>query len=141
MRSLPFAVPVLASLLVAGLAVPALSQPKPPPPAPSLTALRPIAHGLWELREKGSQAAPQRICVRDPMALVQVRHGAAACSRFVIENLEKRGTVYYTCPGAGHGQTSIRVESPQLLQIESQGIADQSPFNFSYEARFAGACR
>lgn len=128
---------MLAAILLAGLAVPALSQSGAPP----LLALKTIDLGMWELQEKGSKAAPRRVCVRDPMLLMQVRHGTSVCSRFVIENLEKRGTVYYTCPGAGHGQTAIRIESSKLFQLNSQGIADQSPFNISYEARYAGACR
>ena len=128
---------ILSAIFLAVLAVPAFSQAGGPP----LTALRSVQHGLWELQEKGSKAPPQRVCARDPMQLVQVRHGATACSRFVVENLPTRGTVYYTCPGAGHGQTTIRVESPKLIQLDSQGIADKSPFNASYEGRYAGVCR
>jgi len=110
------------------------------PPAPPLAALKGIAHGLWELREKGDAVPPQKICVRDPMLLMQLRHGTAVCSRFVVDNQAKRGTVYYTCPGAGHGQSTIRVESAKLFQLDSQGIADQSPFDYSYEGRQVGAC-
>ncbi|MBB5687036.1 hypothetical protein [Sphingobium boeckii] len=137
MRSVRFPARLSASIVLAAVSLPASSQPAPPP----LAALKSIEHGLWELQEKGSKAAPQRLCVRDPMMLMQVRHGASVCSRFVVENAQTRGTVYYTCPGAGHGQTSIRVESPRLFQLDSQGIIDKSPFNASYEGRFAGVCR
>lgn len=108
--------------------------------AAGLPALAAIEKGLWELRERGSNAQPRRICVADPVALMQVRHGSSACSRFVIDNQSKRATVHYTCPGAGHGRTTIRVETSRLIQIESQGIADNSPFNFTYEGRHAGKC-
>ncbi len=40
----------------------------------------------------------------------------------------------------GSGRTTIRVETPRLVQIETQGIADQSPFAFSAEARRIGTC-
>jgi hypothetical protein len=79
--------------------------------------------------------------VADPDALIQIQHGPGACSRFVIDSQPNRATVHYTCPGAGHGRTIIRVENPRVIQIESQGIANNAPFNVSYEGRHAGACR
>jgi len=109
--------------------------------APDLPALRTIERGLWELRERGASAAPRKVCVADPAMLMQVQHGAGVCSRFVIDSQPNRATVHYTCPGAGHGRTTIRVETGRVLQIESQGIANNAPFNVSYEARHAGACR
>jgi hypothetical protein len=108
--------------------------------APALQALRGVERGQWELRERGAAGATKKVCVADPISLIQVRHGATACSRFVIDNQAKRATVHYTCPGAGHGRTTIRVESPTLIHIESQGIASNAPFNLSYEARRTGAC-
>lgn len=109
--------------------------------APGIKALQGVARGQWELRERGSTAAPRKICIAEPVALTQIRHGGTVCSRFVIDNQPKRATVHYTCPGAGHGRTTIRVESNALLQIESQGIANNAPFNTSYEARRLGACQ
>lgn len=118
-------------------AAPAAWQPAR---APGLPALNGIERGMWELRERGSNAAPRRMCVADPSALIQIRHGGAGCSRFVIENKPDRATVHYTCPGSGHGRTTIRVETSRLIQVESQGIADDSPFNVSLEGRRTGAC-
>lgn len=108
--------------------------------APDLPALSGIERGMWELRERGSSAPPRRICVADPLALMQVEHGGAACSRFVIDSQPRRATVHYTCPGAGHGRTTIRIETGRLIQLDSQGIADNSPFDFSYEGRRTGSC-
>lgn len=131
-RASLFRYALLSAASLAGAAAPAN--------APSLPALGVIERGMWELRERGSSASPRRICVSDPVALMQVRHGASACSRFVIDSQPKRATVHYTCPGAGHGRTTIRVETSRLIQIESQGIADDSPFNFAYEGRYTGKC-
>lgn len=111
-----------------------------PAQAPGLPALAGIEKGMWEMRSRGSSAQPRRICVADPAALIQIRHGATACSRFVIDSQADRATVHYTCPGAGHGRTTIRVETGRLIQIQSQGIAENSPFDFSYEGRRVGNC-
>ena len=42
--------------------------------------------------------------------------------------------MHYTCPGAGHGRTSIRSETNRLVQIDTQGIADGKPFSQAIEA-------
>ena len=123
--------------LLAGSAAPAGQNDRPS----DLPALRGIERGLWELRVRGSTVAPRKLCVADPAMLVQIQHGGGTCSRFVIDSQPNRATIHYTCPGAGHGRTSIRVETSHILQIESQGIANNAPFNVSYEARHAGACR
>lgn len=108
---------------------------------PGVSALTKLEHGLWELSERGSKAPPRRICLSDPLVLTQLRHSGRACSRFVIENQPDRATLHYTCPGAGHGRTTIRVETPRLAQIDTQGIAESSPFEARFEGRFVGRCR
>jgi hypothetical protein len=49
--------------------------------------------------------------------------------------------VSYQCIGAGKGRTDIRVETPRLVQIDAQGIADGAPFALSLEGRRTGDCR
>jgi hypothetical protein len=49
-------------------------------------------------------------------------------------------TVHYTCPGSGHGRTTIRKETNRLVQIDTQGIASGSPFSRTFEARRGGSC-
>jgi hypothetical protein len=127
--------PVLLSLAV--LAVPVSGQPDP---APRLTALAKLEPGQWMLRTRGHASETRSICVTDAAILLQPRHGGAACSRFVIANDDRAATVHYTCPGAGHGRTTLRVENPRLIQIESQGIAEKEPFAFDMEGRRTGAC-
>lgn len=127
--------PLFASLLLLA----AIAAPAQPARAPIL-ALGAIEPGQWELRAPGARAAERSLCVADPAVLLQLRHPGAACSRFVIDNQPQSTTVHYTCPGAGHGRTTIRVETSQLVQIDSQGIADNAPFAMSYEGRRTGAC-
>ena len=118
---------------MAALAVPAVAQ------APELAMLGSLQRGGWELRirEDGSR---QQLCVRSGIELIQVRHSQNNCSRYVVEDEATRVTVQYTCPGHGYGRTTIRKESGQLVQLESQGIIDGRPFAFVAEGRRTGSC-
>jgi hypothetical protein len=109
------------------------------PQGQTLAALASIEGGEWQLKSKET-GETKSMCLGDVKALLQVRHGRANCSRFVIANGPKASTVHYTCPGAGHGRTTIRVETPRLIQIESQGIANNAPFDLLYEGRRTGTC-
>lgn len=108
--------------------------------APQLTALSVIESGQWVLRAPTPGAPPRSMCLGDARALLQLQHPTAACSRFVIANDPRTATVHYTCPGAGHGRTTIRVETPRLIHIDSQGIANNAPFDWTLEGRRTGAC-
>lgn len=105
---------------------------------PSLPALATLQTGLWQLRAEGE--APRNICVADPHSLIQLRHRTAACTRLVIASEKSSATVHYSCPGAGWGRTTLRVETPRLARIDSQGIADNEPFAFTAQARRIGPC-
>lgn len=109
-----------------------------PAQAPRFAALAPVQQGQWVLRD--TSGARSSVCVRDPASLFQMRHRGAQCSRFVIENGPSSATVHYTCPGSGHGRTTITVETPRLLRIESGGIEGGQPFAIELEARRSGAC-
>jgi len=121
-----------ASALAGATAVPAQ--------APSLAMLDGLEKGSWQLRERGSDAVLQTFCVGDARRMIQIQHPRANCSRYIIEDTPKSVTVHYTCPGAGHGRTSIRSETNRLVQIDTQGIADGKPFSQAIEARRAGPC-
>lgn len=123
---------LLASALAGATAVPAQ--------APSLAMLDGLEKGSWQLRERGSDAVLQTVCVGDARRMIQIQHPRANCSRYIIEDTPKSVTVHYTCPGAGHGRTSIRNETNRLVQIDTQGIADGKPFSQAIEARRAGPC-
>jgi len=107
---------------------------------PQLTALSTIESGQWVLRSTTPGAPPKTFCLGDARLLLQLQHPAASCSRFVIANDARSATVHYTCPGAGHGRTTISVETPRLIHVDSQGIANNAPFDWSLIGRRAGAC-
>jgi hypothetical protein len=121
-----------ASALAGATAVPAQ--------APSLVMLDGLEKGSWQLRERGNDGVLQTVCVGDARRMIQIQHPRANCSRYIIEDTPKSVTVHYTCPGAGHGRTSIRSETNRLVQIDTQGIADGKPFSQAIEARRAGPC-
>lgn len=124
-------------LSAAGLAaftVPSAAQG----PTPAL--LDGLKKGQWVVRERGVDGASRRVCIGDPGLLLQVEHGRASCSRYVIEDEPGNARVSYKCGTQGHGVTSIRRESSDLVQIESQGIRNNAPFAFSAEGRYVGAC-
>lgn len=96
--------------------------------------------GQWALRDT-SGAEPRRlVCLGDGTQLLQLHHGNAACSRLVLNNERDQGTVSYTCPGTGHGQTMVSLETPRILHLRTQGLANGAPFDVAYEARFVGPC-
>ena len=104
----------------------------------SLTALKQLEPGLWQLDIKGR--APKLSCVAETMALVQIEHDQPNCSRFVIANEAKSATVHYSCQRAGWGRTTVRVETPGSAMIQTQGISKNQPFDYSVQAKRVGAC-
>jgi hypothetical protein len=118
--------------------------------APQLSALSAIEGGQWVLRSMAPGTPPRTICLGDPRALLQIQHPAGQCTRFVITNYPRTATIHYTCAGtstgngaaagAGHGWTTVRVETPRLIHVDSQGIANNAPFDWSLEGRRAGPC-
>jgi len=129
------AVVLAVALLPVALAIaPATAQ------VSSLAMLDRLERGEWQIRLR-DQGEQRRICLRSGYELVQLRHRQGGCSRYVVEDNAGAVTVQYSCPGDGYGRTSIRRESGTLVQIESQGIADGRPFQFTAEARRVGACR
>ncbi|QKG71041.1 hypothetical protein [Erythrobacter mangrovi] len=122
---------VLATPLLA-LAVPVLAQA-------SLAMLDSLDKGGWELRYRDGTAM-RKVCVKTGREFIQLRHTDSGCNRFVVEDGTNEVTVQYTCRGNGYGRTNIRKESGILVQIDSQGIADGKPFQFSAEGRRSGSC-
>jgi hypothetical protein len=108
----------------------------------SVSAIGKLEPGLWQLRDlDDTRAAQQSICVADPNLLLQLRHRNAACSRLVISDGPRGAVVHYTCETSGYGQTALRIETPRLAQIDTQGIAGNQPFAYRAEARRVGPCQ
>lgn len=107
---------------------------------PTLAMLDRFQPGLWELRERDSDGGSRQICVNSGRKLIQIRHPGETCQSIVVEDTAGAVTVHYTCQNSGYGRTHIRFENPALAQIDTQGIAHGSPFDFSAEARRVGNC-
>ena len=105
-----------------------------------ILAFNRLEPGAWQLRALDRSAPDQRLCIADGYDLIQLRHPGAACSRFVLSNDPQAVTVHYTCAGAGYGRTTIKIESGQLVRIESQGLANKQPFQTIWEGRRVGSC-
>ncbi|MEO1167397.1 MAG: hypothetical protein AAFW97_01670 [Pseudomonadota bacterium] len=111
-----------------------------PGAAQAPAAISGLQSGSWELRDLGRSGARLRICVRNPARLLQIRHAGQSCPRRVLSEDGRSVTVRYECSGSGWGQTEISVETPRLARIDTQGIANGSPFHNVYEARRIGDC-
>jgi hypothetical protein len=126
----------LLAALAAAAAVPSMAEVRQP--LPVLGRLQP---GLWHLRDlDGGASPPAPVCLGDPALLVQLRHRGRDCSKGPVSSAPDSVTITYNCPAAGLGHTTIRVETPRLARIESQGIDNGIPFAFRAEARRVGPC-
>jgi hypothetical protein len=132
---LPRFLALIAALTGAALwlGVPALAQSN------GLALLGTLTKGEWTIKYRDG-SPERRICVRKGEEFIQLKHKQTDCNRFVVEDSAARVTVQYTCPGNGYGRTSIRRETPSLIQLESQGIVDGMPFQIAAEARRTGTC-
>jgi hypothetical protein len=132
--------PILLKLLVVPVMALGLASFATRAEAPELAMLGKLQPGLWNLKERGSADASDKLCVRDLRKLLQLRHRDQQCNRFVVSDLPDEVTVTYRCQGGGSGRTTIKYEGRGLIQIDSQGIAQNSPFAFAMEGRYAGSC-
>ena len=105
---------------------------------PESEALSKLEHGRWQLRDAAGET--RSICLGDPAALVQLEHNGISCEQEIVADGKGAATVQYSCPGHGYGHTTIRVETPRLARVDTQGLADGRPFSYRAEARKVGAC-
>jgi hypothetical protein len=101
-------------------------------------ALGGIERGQWQL--KSIDGSLRKLCVGNPAALIQIVHGNTQCEHFVMENSQRSATVRYTCPSHGHGRTTISVDTPRVINISTQGVANGAPFSEQFEGRRIGTC-
>jgi len=125
---------IIAPVFMAGTLASAAGPAAPP------AALATLEPGQWELRSRDPGEPMQRLCIRDLMTLIQLRHRGQVCRRYVVEDGRDRTSIAYDCPGTGHGRTDVRVETPRLAQIDTQGVAEGYPFAMSLEGRRVGGC-
>ena len=98
-----------------------------------------VERGSWQLAGP-SGAAIATVCLGDPLLLAQPQHGPQPCTREILSSDAHSVTVNYTCPGMGRGRTQLRVETPRLVQIDSQGLHYGAPFALRAQARKIGPC-
>ena len=95
--------------------------------------------GLWEIDRVGpGQRA--RLCLPDPAVLATIEHRGKACKRDVVHELPNAALVQYSCGGGDFGSSQIRAITPRSLRIETQGIAANAPFQYTFQARRVGDC-
>lgn len=104
-----------------------------------LALVRQLQPGLWSMRYREG-AGPQNICVRSGLELLELQGQRGNCRRTVVESDASTLAVQFSCPSSGYTRTAIRRESNNLVQIQSQGLRDGSPFSFYAEARRVGGC-
>ncbi|WP_395392254.1 hypothetical protein WBP07_14985 [Novosphingobium sp. BL-8A] len=121
----------LTSIGLAAMPWPGVAQKKP------LAMLDQLDRGSWELRGLGNAG---KLCLRSGHELIQLKHPGMACTTVIVDDTINEVTVQYTCPGQGYGRTHIRRETGNLIQIDSQGIANGRPFVFATEGRRVGNC-
>jgi|UniRef100_UPI0035CA0CA4 hypothetical protein len=121
-------------VMTSGLAIAA------PAGGPVFAALARIEAGQWQFKSLDSSVAPRTVCIGDARALIQYGHSNAQCQHHVITNDYNTATVQYSCPGAGHGSTSVKVATQRNFNLETQGILGGAPFDEQYEARRLGDC-
>ena len=125
--------PLVAGALLLSGATAATAQRHQAP-----SALGGLERGQWQLRD--GEGGVRRLCVTNPAVLLQLMHGNAQCEHFVMENTVRSATIRYTCPGRGHGRTRVSVDTPRVVNVETQGVIDGAPFSEQFEGRRIGAC-
>jgi hypothetical protein len=124
-------VSIALSAVFLGIAWPAATQQPGP--------LAQVERGSWQLRDASGNAAGT-VCLGDPLLLAQPQHGPQPCTREILSSDAHLVTIDYVCPGMGRGRTVLRVETPRLVQIDSQGLHNGQPFAFRAQARRTGPC-
>lgn len=121
--------------IAAAFAVPALAAA-----GGTLAALTPLERGRWEVRELDSGRVRPALCLGDPAQLIALEHRGSNCPYEVLQNEKGEATAQYSCSGKGFGHTHIRVDTPRLVRIETQGLNNGRPFSFRLEAKRTGNC-
>ena len=99
-----------------------------------------IERGRWALRDLDSGQTRAPVCLGSGVQFVQPEHEGPACPQEIVENGTTTATVQYSCSGRGFGHTHLRVETPRLVRIDTQGLKNGRPFSYRLEAKRVGTC-
>ena len=98
-----------------------------------------IEGGLYEIDRLGPGGRP-RMCIADPMIFASYEHRGKTCTRVLISDGPGGAVIHYTCAGGGFGRSTVKALTPRSLRVDTQGIADNAPFQYVFQARRIGAC-
>ena len=104
------------------------------------SALSDVKPGLWELAGVPSAHGPTRTCFADVQQLLRYEHRNRSCSVKPLADANGSTVVDYSCGAAGFGRTRVDVITPRSLKINTQGISDRLPFNYTLNAHRIGDC-
>ena len=121
----------LAGAALAGAAV--IAAPRP-------AALAQAVPGLWEVAGYPGAKGPARECIADLVQLAQYEHRHQRCTSSLVNDRPPSTTIEYSCQGGGFGRSTLTMITPRSLRIETQGISDNLPFNYTLQARRVGDC-
>jgi hypothetical protein len=124
-------IPIALSAAFLASAWPAATQQPGP--------LAQVERGHWELHRSGG-AAIGAVCLGDPLRLAVPLDTPQPCNSEIVSSDGHVVTVSFVCPRMGRGRTLLRVETPRLVQIDSQGISSGIPFAVRAQARRTGPC-
>ena len=128
-------------MIGAGLCLTLIGASGPHATAPTPKELAVLEPGEWSLMDRDSGTVVRRLCLGDKRQLLQLRHHRIHCSRFVVTDAGRQVSVTNDCAAAGNERTDIRIETPRLFQLQSQGIENGVPFAMTIEGRRLRACR
>jgi hypothetical protein len=124
---------VLAGAVLCAVPAAALSMAR-------IAALDKLERGRWQVRELNGATRSAALCLGDPAILMRFEHRGAACRSDTVADGAAAATVQYSCPGRGFGHSKVRVETPRLVRVDTQGLSQGRPFSYRLEARRIGAC-
>jgi hypothetical protein len=99
-----------------------------------------VKAGMWELSGLPGASAPARVCIAEVDQLTRYEHRAQHCTSKAISDNGRSTVIEYSCGSAGFGRTKIDMVTPRNLKINTQGISDSLPFNYTLSARRVGDC-
>ena len=106
--------------------------------ASSASVLSTAKPGQWEISRSGS--APVKLCVGKIESLGQFEHRGQSCARDIIRDRDSSATISYSCQSGGFGESVLTLLTPRSLRVQTQGISDGAPFNYTFQARRLGNC-
>lgn len=95
---------------------------------------------MWEIDGVPGTRSPARACIADVQLFTRFEHRAKKCSAKALSDDGRSVIIEYTCGGSGFGRSKLEAITPRTLKIDTQGISNALPFNYTLNARRIGDC-